>query len=393
MSGAHPAPGAGADVYARLGVRPVVNAAATLTAIGGSLMAPEVLAAMAEAASTHVDMHELHAAAGRRIAELTRNEAAHVTGGCAAAIVLSVLGCITKGDPHVIGRMPDGDGLPTDVIVHCAHRIPYDPAIRLAGARIVQIGNALQTFDWELEAAITERTAAVLYVAGSHLGTAALDLDTTVRIAHAHGVPVIVDAAAQLPPYTNLWDFTVNHGADLALFSGGKALRGPQSSGFMVGRADLVAAAAANASPYQRLARALKVGKEEIVGLVRALELYLDRDVDADRARWERVVARWLADLDGIPGLRAGRCFPNEAGQPVPRVRLDVDPAVLGGTASDLADLLWDGTPRVMVGRAGRDAFHLTPDTLGDDEAELVTQRLTAAARQVAAGAARAVLA
>jgi D-glucosaminate-6-phosphate ammonia-lyase len=391
MSGEHAISAAGANMYARLGVRPVVNAAATLTAIGGSLMPREVLAAMAEAASTHVDMYELHAAAGRRIAELTRNEAAHVTGGCAAAIVLSVLGCITKGDPRAIERMPDGDGLPTEVIMHCAHRIPYDPAIRLAGARIVQIGNALQTFDWELEAAITERTAAVLYVAGSHLGTAALDLDTTVRIAHARGVPVIVDAAAQLPPYTNLWDFTVNHGADLALFSGGKALRGPQSSGFMVGRADLVAAAAANASPYQRLARALKVGKEEIVGLVRALELYLDRDVDADQARWERVVSRWLVDLDGIPGLRASRCFPNEAGQPVPRVRVDVDAGLLGSTASDVADLLWEGTPRVMVLRDGRHAFYITPDTLGDGEADLVARRITEAAHQVAAEARTAV--
>lgn len=388
MSGQHLAPAVGADMYARLGVRPVINAAATLTAIGGSLMPREVLAAMAEAATTHVDMHELHAAAGRRIAELTRNEAAHVTGGCAAAIVLSILGCITKGDPRAIERMPDGDGLPTEVIVHCAHRIPYDPAIRLAGARIVQIGNALQTFDWELEAAITERTAAVLYVAGSHLGNAALDLDTTVRIAHAHDVPVIVDAAAQLPPYTNLWDFTVNHGADLALFSGGKALHGPQSSGFMVGRADLVAAAAANASPYQRLARALKVGKEEIVGLVRALELYLDRDFDADRARWEGVITRWLVDLDGIAGLQASRCFPNEAGQPVPRVRVDVDPAVLGASASDVADLLWDGTPRVMVLRDGRGTFYITPDTLSDGQADLVAQRITAAARQVATGAA-----
>jgi L-seryl-tRNA(Ser) seleniumtransferase len=368
-------------VYARLGVRPVVNAAATLTAVGGSLMPREVLDAMADAASTHVDIHELHAAAGRRIAELTRNEAAHVTAGCAAAIVLSVLGCMTKGDPRTIGRLPDGPGPAGEVIMHCSHRIPYDPAIRLTGGRVVQVGNALQTFDWELEAAITEHTAAVLYVAGSHLGTAALDLATTVRIAHAHDVPVIVDAAAQLPPYTNLWDFTVNHGADLALFSGGKALRGPQSSGFMVGRADLVAAAAANASPHQRLARAMKVGKEEIIGLVRALELYLDRDHDVDLARWERVVRQWIADVDGVPGLEARRCFPNEAGQPVPRVRVEVDPTVLHSTAADVADRLWEGTPRVMVLRDGRDAFYITPDTLVDGEADLVARRIVDAAR------------
>jgi len=153
-------------MYARLGVRPVVNAAATLTAVGGSLMSPEVLEAMAQAASTHVDMYELHAAAGRRIAELSRNDAAYVTSGCAAAIVLAVLGCITQGDPRKITLMPDGAGLPTEVVMHCSHRIPYDPAIALAGAKVVQVGNAVQTFEWELEAALTERTAAVLYVAG-----------------------------------------------------------------------------------------------------------------------------------------------------------------------------------------------------------------------------------
>jgi D-glucosaminate-6-phosphate ammonia-lyase len=380
-------------MYARLGVEPVVNAAATLTAVGGSLMPAEVLDAMADAAGTHVDMHELHAAAGRHIAELTRNEAAYVTSGCAAAIVLAVLGCITQGDPRKIARLRGGSGLRTEVVVHCSHRIPYDPAITLAGAEVVQVGNALQTFEWELEAALGERTAAVLYVAGAHLGTAALDLATTVRIAHSRGVPVIVDAAAQLPPHTNLWDLTTEHGADLALFSGGKALRGPQASGFMVGRADLVAAAAANGSPHQRLARALKAGKEEIVGLVRALELYLDRDHDADRARWEGVVTRWLAELDGVEGLQARRCFPNEAGQPVPRVHVEVDPSKLQATGADLADRLWEGTPRVMVLRDGPDAFYVTPDTLTEDQEALVPQRVVAVARELASRATQVVVA
>lgn len=373
-----------AGIYTRLGVRPVVNAAATLTAIGGSLMPAEVLEAMADAAGAHVDMHELHAAAGRRIAELTRNEAAYVTSGCAAAMVLAVLGCVTRGDPRKIMQLPGGPGLPAEVVMHCSHRIPYDPAIALAGARVVQIGNALQTFEWELEAALSERTAAVLYVAGTHLGTAALDLATTVRIAHAHDVPVIVDAAAQLPPYTNLWDFTTKHGADLALFSGGKALRGPQASGFMVGRADLVAAAVANGSPHQRLARAMKAGKEEIVGLLRALELYLDRDHDADSARWEAVVERWVADLDGVDGLQARRCFPNEAGQPVPRVRVTVDASTLHATAAELADRLWDGTPRLMVLRDGVDAFYITPDTLTEGQEDFVPQRIVATVREMA---------
>lgn len=371
-------------IYARLGLRPVVNAAATLTAVGGSLMPAAVLKAMADAASTHIDMHELHTAVGKRIAELTRNEAAYVTSGCAAAIVLAVLGCITQGDPRKIARMPDGAGLPTEVVMHCSHRIPYDPAVTLAGAQVVQVGNALQTFEWELDAALSQRTAAVLYVVGAHLGAAALDLATTVRIAHTHNVPVIVDAAAQLPPHTNLWDLTTMHGADLALFSGGKGLRGPQASGFMVGRADLVAAAAANGAPHQRLARAMKAGKEEIVGLLRAIELYLDRDHGADHARWESIVERWVADLDGVDGLHARRCFPNEAGQPVPRVRITIDPS-LKATATELADRLWDQTPRLMVLRDGIDAFYLTPDTLTEEQQTFVPQRILATMQELTA--------
>ncbi len=170
--------------YGDLGLRRVVNAATTFTAVGGSLMPPEVLAAMTDAASSFVDMHELHAAAGHRLAGLTGNEAAHVTAGCGAAIVLSVLACATGGDPAAIARMP---GTPVEVVVHAAHRIPYDPAITLTGATIVQVGNVLQTFEWELDAAITDRTAAVFYVAGSHLPAGALDLATTVEIAHARG--------------------------------------------------------------------------------------------------------------------------------------------------------------------------------------------------------------
>lgn len=349
--------------YSDLGVRHVVNAATTLTAVGGSLMPPEVLAAMADAASSYVDMQELHAASGRRLAELTGNEAAHVTAGCAAAIVLSVLACATGGDPAASAQG-------AEVVMHAAHRIPYDPAITLAGARIVQVGNVLQTFPWELEAAFTDRTVAVFYVAGAHLPAGALDLATTVEIAHARGLPVIVDAAAQLPPHSNLWHFTRDAGADLALFSGGKGLRGPQASGLIVGRPALVEAARANAAPHQRLARAMKVGKEEIAGLVRAVELYLAQDHDAIRAGWDTTVAGWIEALNGVGDLTATREELNEAGQPVPRVRVTV------ANGDEIRAALWDGDPRVHVLPGGADTFYLSPDTLAPGEAELVADRI-----------------
>ena len=258
-----------------LGVRPVLNAAATLTAIGGSVMPTEVLDAMVEASVSHVDMHELHVAAGRELAALTKNESAYVTCGAAAAVAHGLLACVTHGDPALIADMPGADGLPTEVIVHCAHRIPYDRFIDLVGCRAVQIGNAIQTFEWELERALSPRTAAVLWVAGSHLPPATLSLERTIEVAHAHDVPVLIDAAAQLPPSSNLWYFTRDLGADLVAFSGGKALRGPQASGLLLGRADSIEAARANGAPHQRLLRSLKVGKEEIAGLVAAVRRYL----------------------------------------------------------------------------------------------------------------------
>jgi D-glucosaminate-6-phosphate ammonia-lyase len=355
-----------------LGVRPVLNAAATLTAIGGSVMPPEVLAAMVDASVAHVDMHELHAAAGRELAALTRNEGAYVTCGGAAAVAHGLLACVTHGDPALIADMPAGDGLPTEVVVHCAHRIPYDRFIDLVGCRAVQIGNAIQTFEWELERALSPRTAAVLWVAGSHLPPAALSLERTIEVAHAHDVPVIVDAAAQLPPTSNLWHFTRDLGADLVAFSGGKALRGPQASGLLLGRADLIEAARANGAPHQRLLRALKVGKEEIGGLVAAVRRYVELDHDALVAGWGETVDAWAGRLSGHPGIDARRVFPNEAGQPTPRLRVRVDPAVVGRSTAGIIAALWDLDPRVAVLPGQGEEFFMTPDTLGEGEADIV---------------------
>ena len=219
------------DVYGELGVRRVINAATTYTALGGTVLPPEVVEAMASASTSCVDMTELHLAVSRRLATLTNNEGALVTAGCAAAIVLAVLATITGGRPELILRLPADESLKRNVNIHRVHRIPYDRAIELAGGHLVEIGNMMQTFEWELEAAIDESTACVFWVAGDHLPATALTLSDTVRIAHARGVPVIVDAAAQLPPVSNLWRFTKDLGADVVLFSGGKGLRGPQASG------------------------------------------------------------------------------------------------------------------------------------------------------------------
>ena len=363
-------------VYEMLGVRNVINADATLTRLGGSLMPPHVLDAMREAAGSFVDMYELQRVVGERLAHLTRNEAAYVATGAAAGIVLATLAAMNGGDLATIARMIEGEPAPKDeVIVHNAHRIPYDPAIRVAGAKIVGVGDRLQTFPWELEAAITPRAAMVFFAAGDHLAEGALPLEETVEIAHAHGVPIVVDAAAQLPPTENLWRFTREFEADLAIFSGGKELRGPQASGLIVGSAAMIAAIAVNGTPHQRLGRPMKVGKEEMVGLLAAVERYVAEDWRERTRRYEATVADWIEHFRGIPGLSAEREYPNEAGQPTPRCRITFA-GVTGLTGAEAARILWEGNPRIAVAVAGPNAISMTPELLVEGEGEALLARI-----------------
>jgi D-glucosaminate-6-phosphate ammonia-lyase len=364
-------------VYERLGMRRVINADATLTRLGGSIMPSHVLDAMREAAGSFVDMYELQQVAGKRLADLTRNEAAYVSTGAAAGLVLATLAAMTGGDLSTIARLIETGEAPKDeVIIHRVHRIPYDPAIRLAGARIIEVGNRLQTFPWELEAAITPRTAMVFYSAGVHLASGALPLAEAVEIAHAHGVPVVVDAAAQLPPTENLWRFTRELGADLAVFSGGKDFHGPQASGLLVGTEAMIAAVAVNGSPHQRLARPMKVGKEELIGLLAAVERYVDEDWRDRARRYEAIVERWIEHFSAVPGISASRVFPNEAGQPTPRCRVAFG-AESGLSGAEVAKLLWEGDPRIAVAVDG-DAISITPELLEEGEESILLDRIAA---------------
>lgn len=367
-------------IYERLGVRRVINADARLTRLGGSKMPDSVLAAMAEAAESYVDMVELQAAVGFRLADLTRNEAAYVTTGAAAGITLAAMAAINRGDLRLVARSLEGE-LPERrrIIIQRAHRIPYDVVVRLAGAEIAEVGNALQTFGWELDAAIDERTAMILFITGDHLQSGALPLAEVVAIARARGVPVVVDAAAQLPPVDNLWRFTGRGGvgADAAIFSGGKDLRGPQASGLVVGSAQFLAAMAVNGSPHQRLGRPMKVGKEEMIGLLAAVERYLELDHTAAIADLERSVARWIDRFGSCPGVSAVRQFPDEAGQPAPRIRLSFDEAAAGLDGATVRQRLWEGEPRIHVAADGADGISLSFGTLDGDDQALVADRLT----------------
>jgi L-seryl-tRNA(Ser) seleniumtransferase len=372
------APSGPHDPYVDLGVRPLINANGTLTAIGGSRMPSVVLDAMREAALSFVDMFELQEAVSARIARLTRNESALVCNGAANGIVLGVLAAMTGDDRVMLERLLrfGSSAMPrNEIVMHRMHRIPYDRVIQLTGARIVEVGNALETERPELEAAIGEHTAAVLFVAGGHLGPGALSLEETLAVAGDAGVPVIVDAAAQLPPVDNLWGFT-RRGADIALFSGGKALHGPQATGLILGSAQMVRACEMHASPHQRLGRSSKVGKEEMIGLLTAVEWYLDRDHSAEEQRLEILTAEWVDHLDRLPSVTARRDFPGEAGRPLPRALVSWEKEER--SSEDVRLALRTGEPPIDVAVAGERSIFLSAELIDQAEHRVVTERLTA---------------
>ena len=365
-------PAAVPEVYQRLGIRPIINASATLTRLGGSVMPEVAVKAMAEASQHFVPLDELQLRVGERIAELTSNDACYVSSGAAAGIAMSVAACIAGTDLNLIGAFPYLEGVTkNEVIIPFSQRNGYDYAARQTGARVVEVGGTAE----DLRAAISGRTACILWFAGAHFSTGALPIEEVIAIGHEHGVPVIVDAAAQVPLIANLSRFTRELGADLAIFSGGKGLRGPQSSGLVLGRADLVAGCRLNGSPNHSLGRPMKVGKEEMVGLLAAVEYALAQDEPALLKGYEAIVQRWIAGLTGIAGITAERLYPSEAGQPHGRALVTVGRAAVLTRDAIVAEL-WAGEPRIAVAAVGSDAIALNPQTIQPGEDEIVLRRL-----------------
>jgi len=365
------------NIYETLGIRPVINAQATLTRLGGSLMPPEVLEAMAEAARSFINLDELQLRVGERIAELTHNEAAYVSSGAAAGLVLATAACITGLNRDLIFTFPDLDGLKNEVIVHKSHRNGYDYAVRQVGAKIVEIGEIEKTTRADFEQAITPKTAAFFWFQGAMNRPGDMPFSEVIDVAKAHNIPVLVDAAAQLPPASNLWKFT-QAGADLAIFSGGKDLRGPQSTGLILGRRDLIEACCMHGNPNHSVGRPMKVGKEEMAGCLAAVNRYVNLDPSVLEDYCENTVSLWCDSLNAVPGLAAQRSFPNEAGQPLPRCHVDIDSQVVGMSRNALVEALAKGNPAIMVESVGDSGLYLNPWTLEAGEEKIVRDRLLA---------------
>lgn len=365
------------DIYDRLGVRKRINGYATLTRLGGSILAPGVIEAMAEASRHFVDLTELQKAVGSRIAELTHNEACFVSCGAAAGMAVVTAALVAGDDPALINRLPNTDGMKNEIILFRSQRNGYDHAIRMAGVKLVEIGYGRSTAPWELEAAFTERTAGIFYFAGGRFEPGALPLDFVVETAHRHGVPVIVDAAAQIPPVENLWRFTTQLGADVAIFSGGKGLCGPQSSGLVLGRRELIEKCYPNSPPNAALGRPMKVGKEELCGILAAVEHHLGLDHESISRRYEDQVRYIIDAVSNVEGVTAERAWPSEAGQPMPLARIAFGPGAPRDRDALIAALL-AGEPAIEVAPHGPDAIHVNPQTLVPGEERIIAERLRA---------------
>jgi L-seryl-tRNA(Ser) seleniumtransferase len=366
------------DVYKRLGVRPIINAAGTYTHLGGSLMPPEVIAAMNDAAQGYVPIRELTKATGERIAQLTGTEAALVTTGAAGAIFVGTCACIAGDDPDKAKRLPFTDGMRNEVIAQKLHVTGWTRQCEAAGARMIEV-----EYKDQMERAVTGRTAMIYFlVADKHFGTyrdqpdapgGKVSLAECVAIAKAARVPILVDAAAELPPADNLSAYT-RQGVDLVAFSGGKGLRGPQNAGLLLGRRDLITVAATFQSPYSGIGRDLKVAKETMIGMVAAVERYLKTDHAAEWKEWTRQIDYMRGVLDKVPGVETGY-VPREITNHVPRLWVKWDEKAFNFSREDCFRALQDGDPGVVPLRTPM-GVTIVPWMMAPGQEKIVAQRL-----------------
>ncbi len=363
----------GADIRTRLGLRPVINVSGTMTALGASIATPEVVEAVGAILSQFVEIDDLQRKASAAIARLCQAEAGFVTASCSAGITLGVAGAMTGSDLAAIERLPDAGGLKNEVVILAGHMVSYgapvEQAIRLAGARVVAVGQATSSHAYQLAGAIGERAAAALYVISHHtVQYGMLPLAEFAEVAHAAGVPVIVDAASE-------YDLTgvLAAGADLALYSAHKFLGGP-TAGIVAGRRDLVRAAFLQNGG---VGRGMKVGKEGIVGTIAALEAWERRDHAAVRARETQALHLWRDTLQDLPGVTAA-IVPDPTANPLDRLQVTVEPTAAHITAWDMADRLAAGDRPVIVRdhEIEHGYFQMDPCNLHPGEEAIVAARL-----------------
>jgi uncharacterized pyridoxal phosphate-dependent enzyme len=337
--------GQSGNPYQELGVSTVINGEGTMTTLGGSLIRPEVEAVMAQAARHFVSITELEVAAGKRIAQmlkLPQGYSAIVTSGAAAAIQSGLAGILTGDNESLIKQLPDLTGMKSEVIIQKAHRNPFDHQLRTTGIKLIEV----ETHE-QLRRAVSDRTA-MMHFSNFANAVGQIKVDEWPKLAKQFNVPCMNDAAADTPPVSHLWDYA-NMGYDLITFSGGKAMRGPQCAGMLIGREDLVHYALLNNSPNEdTLGRSQKVGKEEIVGMVKALEIYLSEDHDALAREWQQRLENISKQITKVPGVSTSFFIPDIANH-VPHMQIIWDQRI-SLTPKQASQLLRSGQPSVVIG-------------------------------------------
>lgn len=361
----------------QLGVRPIINGAGVYTMFTGSLMHPDCVEAIRQLSTSFVRIDELHDRVGERIAKLLGSEAAMVSSGAYGAIQLGTAACIAGTDPDKIKRIPDLEGMKSEVVTQKAHWFPYNHAVRNCGVKLIEV----DTRD-EIEAAINEQTAMLLFLnKGENKGQ--VKMAEFVEIGRKYGVPTFNDAAADVPPVENLTKY-LDMGFDLVAFSGGKGIRGPQSAGLLLGRKDLIEAARLNTLPHSdTMGRGLKVNKEEMVGMMVALEDYMSRDHAADWAEWESRVELMAAEIGKVEGVETERFVP-EIANAVPHLRVKWNRSAVPIAPDEVKQQLRDGDPSIELipGSYHEEAVEVASWMLQPGEAEIVAARLVEVLQQ-----------
>jgi uncharacterized pyridoxal phosphate-dependent enzyme len=363
------------NVYEELGVTTLINGQGTLTDLGGSLMRPEVEAVMAMAGRHFVNISDLQVAVGKRIAEMLHlpdRYTAMVTSGAAAAMQSGLAGVLTGDDPKFIEQLPDLTGMKTEVIVQRSHRNPFDHQLRATGIKLIEIEMC-----GDLNSAVNPKTA-MMHFTGFANAEGNIKVDEWPRLGKKYGIPTLIDAAADTLPVSHLWDF-VNLGYDLVAFSGGKAIRGPQCAGLLLGRSELVAYALLNNSPHKNtLCRSQKVGKEEIVGMLKALESYLNEDHDALNQEWQRRLEVISAEVATVPGVTTSYYTPAVANH-VPHMSIHWDRQRITLTPREVAADLRRGKPAIALSaEEGHDVLSISSFLLQPGEERIIAAMLAA---------------
>ena len=367
------------NIYQRLGVPRLINGHHWRTILGGSIMPPEVVSAMADSSGYFVDLEELHEKAGQYISHLTGADRSLVTAGCSAAMVLQAAACMTGNNEDKIASLPDSSGMKNEIIIQKSHRNHYDTSYQLAGAKLVEIGSVDGTSRSDLEKSINENTAAIAYVWIKRFY--GLSLEEVVEIGHDRNIPIVLDAASELPPVENLSKF-IDMGTDLIAFSGGKGIRGPQSTGILTGRKDLMDAAYENNFFFGKdkvgIGRPMKVCKEEIVGLITALELFVEADHETEWVDWKEKSQHIIQSVGKIEGIKTWiHEGPIYEGPTSPTATIELPENWKGPTVDQIEEALRKGDPSIHIGvLSEKRMLWVAPVALQDGEDQVVANRI-----------------